>query len=269
MSDTQLKKVADKLLADFLHKIEKPRQAALEAAELNAVDWPEGFDSNSLLALSALDFTLSNSKTELRLDIVSKYHAARIDSLRKELRLGQWSEETRNTARRLVVDNRLDIPLPSPSWFVPEWQAGAVDMDAADCVSLDSLTAAELRGAKKFKPAELEVMSTWNDKPPAAFAALCRSVVQTLLEGHEVELERVEGNYGTPRQIQVEQRLTQAAKSYTLNDLWTSYRDEKTTAEEWAATTKEKYESFVTAVNATLGADYDFTVLRILTRLLL
>jgi len=258
MTDSQLKRLSDKLLADFLKTVERPRQNGAELHEL--MEWPEGYDSNILLPLRSLEFTLSNSKTELQLGIAEKYHASRIATLRKELKLGQWSEETRNTARRLAEDNRLDIAMPSPSWFVPLHQAGSVDLDADECVQLETLTAAERKGIKKFKPAELEVVSTWGEKPPAEFATLCRSVVQTLLEGHEVELERINGNYGTPRQIQVEQRLAQAAKSYTLNDLWNSYRADKTTAGEWAATTAEKYESFVAAVNRTLGDDYDFTV---------
>ncbi len=257
MNDTQLKRFADKLLADFLGKTEKHRQTGADVFEIPLAEIPEGFDQDGIFALTP---TLSRQRTAEGLDHAAEYHKQRIASLREELRFGRYSESTRDLARRRVQEDKLNVELPPASWFVPSWMAGTAELPDVYFSRIPEPEVAEsVKGAKKAKAKDLEIVSTWDEQPPAEFATLCRTIVQTLLEGHEVELERVNGIYSTDRQMKVEERLKAAARGFTVNDLWASYRDRKVAGDEWSSTTKEKYEGFVKALNKTLEEDHDFS----------
>lgn len=235
MDDKQLKRIADKLLAEILDTVERSRQQGTEAEELPLERWPEGYNfgnGSSYAGLRTLTATLSRQKTAEGLDEAERTLRGQIDVLRQELRLSSFSEYTRQIAKRRAEAE--GIPTPPDSWFLPPGY--------------------EL----EYEEAGME--STWNERPPVEFAAVLRTVAQTLLEGHEIELERVGGIYSTERQIKAETRLMQAAKTYTLNDLWESFKGRRITEEGWTATTLEKYENFVVAVNRTVGEDFDFSV---------
>lgn len=235
MDDKQLKRIADKLLAEILDNTERSRQQGTEAAELPFERWPEGYNfgnGTNNAGLQTLTTMLSRQRTAEGLDASASTLQKRVEELRQELRLGNYSEHTRQVARRRAEAE--GIPTPPKSWFLPPG----------------------------FEPeyAEAGLKSTWSERPPVEFAAVLRTVAQTLLEGYEIELERLDGIYGTARQVKAETRLMQAAKSFTLNDLWGSFKGRRTTEEGWTDTTLEKYEGFVVAVNRTLGEDFDFSV---------
>jgi len=235
MDDRQLKRIADKLLAEILGNTEKGRQQNVEAWELSPDQWPEGYDfgnGTSYAGLSALDASLSRQRTSEGLDGAARTLQSRVDELRQELRLGSYSDHTRRIARRRAETE--GILIPPDSWFLPP--------------------------GFEIEYAEAGKMSTWNERPPAAFASVLRTVALTLLESYEIELERIDGVYGTERQIKAETRLTEAAKSYTLNNLWESFKGRRTTEGKWTDTTLEKYEGFIIAVNRILGEDFDFSV---------
>lgn len=235
MDDRQLKRIADKLLAEILDNTERSRQQGIEAEELPLERWPEGYNfgnGTSYAGLRTLTTTLSRQKTFEGLDEAENTLRSRVEELRQELRMSSYAEYTRQVAKRRAEAE--GVPTPPASWFRPP----GYELEYEDA----------------------RVMSTWSERPPVEFAAVLRTVAQTLLEGYEIELERINGVYGTERQAKAETRLMQAAKSYTLNDLWESFKGRQTTDEKWTSTTLEKYESFVVAVNRTLGDDFDFVV---------
>ncbi|OGU01891.1 MAG: hypothetical protein A2X82_06975 [Geobacteraceae bacterium GWC2_55_20] len=260
MNDNQLKRMADKLLSEVLNKTERSRQQGIEALELSPDQWPEGYDyGDSSAGLRALEATLARQRTTEGLDEALHSLRGRIEELRQELRLGTYGEHTRRVARRIAESE--GVVLPPASWFLQPGQSVlAADIEQGVPLKWLHPPGQAPKGLKKFHLDSVVLESTWNERPPAEFAVVLRTVAMTLLEGYEVELERVNGNYGTDRQLKADARLQQAAKSYTLNDVWGSYRDRKTTDGEWAESTLSKYSDFVTAVNKTLGNDYDFSI---------
>jgi len=91
MDDRQLKRIADKLLAEILGNTEKSRQQNVEALELSPDQWPEGYDFGngmSYAGLSALDASLSRQRTPEGLDDAAKALQCRVNELRQELKLG-------------------------------------------------------------------------------------------------------------------------------------------------------------------------------------
>jgi len=239
MNEADLKRLADRLLADFLDPVEQSRQMGREVEQLAPDKLPEGFSHGNGMSYAgyfALQRSLSADKTIGDLDQVAAYHQSRIDTLRQELRLNQFSEHTRQTAKRLSKAHKLSVTIPPDSWFLPPW-----------------VTAAD-QGEYTKKP----VVSTWNDKHPE-FMAVCRVVVQSQLEGHEIELERVNGHYSTERQVQAEKRIMAANRRYTLNNLWNSYRKKREAEDSCDRTSIEKYEGFITALNKIYGSEYDWS----------
>lgn len=235
MDDRQLKRIADKLLAEILDNTERSRQHGAEALELPLEQFPEGYDFGNGLSyagLQTMEATLSRQRTAEGLNEAAATLTRRVEELRQELRLGSYSEHTRRVAKRRAEAE--GIPTPPDSWFLPP--------------------------GFELEYEEARTASTWNERPPIEFAAVLRTVAQTLQEGYEIELERINGIYSTDRQVKAETRLMQAAKSFTLNDLWGSFKGRRTTEEEWTESTLEKYEGFVVAVNRTLGEDFDFAV---------
>lgn len=261
MTDNQLKRMADKLLAEVLTTTESSRRHGIAALELSPDQWPEGYDfgnGTSYDGLLALESTLARQRTVEGLDMASQALIGRVEELRLELRLGSYGEHTRRVARRIAAAEGVSVP--PDSWFIqPGESVHEQDIEPGVPIKWVQIAGQSIKG-RKFLPQTAMLESTWNSPPAAEFAAILRTVSQTLLEGYEIELERINGNYGTNRQIKAEARLGQAAKSYTLNDLWGSYRDRKTTDGEWAESTLSKYNDFVTAVNKTLGNDYDFSI---------
>lgn len=234
MDDKQLKRIADKLLAEILDNTERSRQQGTEAEELPMERFPEGYgfgNGMSYDGLRTLTATLSRQKTAEGLDEAEKTLKSRIEELRQELRMGSFSEYTRLVAKRRAEAE--GVPTPPATWFLPP--------------------------GYELEYEEAGVKSTWDERPPMEFSEVLWTVAKTLLEGYEIELERINGVYGTNKQVKADTRLMQAAKSFTLNELWESFREQKTTEEAWAATTADKYEGFVTAVNKTLGEDFDFS----------
>lgn len=277
MTDSQLKRLADKLFAEILDKTERARQSGHEAWELLPEELPEGYNNQIPFGRHVLEATLSRDRTEGRLNLAEKAIDSRVKELRNELRVSRYSEATRQIAKRRAIMEGVSVP--PDSWFlhpgyeqdfagidgvpVPpdEWmQVTEQNFAEAEGVPLDTipeeLRKKILRRAKKLQE---PVKSTWNDRYPE-FEAICRTVAQTLLEAFEVEIERINGLYGTDRQLRAETRLTKAAKIYTLNDLWRSFKEQRTTEGKWTDTTLEKYEGFVKAINRTLGEDFDFSI---------
>ena len=226
MTDGQLKRLADRLLSEILNTVETARQRGTELWELSPDEWPDGYVGQVPMGLHVLDATLTRDKTENKLNHAEQSLKARIVDLRAELRLGKYSEQTRQLARRRAVAD--GIPVPPDSWFIPP----GLEIELGD--------------------------STWNDRYPD-FEAICRAVVQTLIDVYEIETERLNGTYGTDKQVRAETCLTAAAKRYTLAELWASYRDRKMTEGKWTETTLEKYSGFVNALSRTLGPDYDYS----------
>jgi integrase len=235
MDDRRLKRLADKLLADILKKTECARKYGEELHEIPPDKLPEGYDfgQDTLIpGILVLDKVLSRDRTLKGIEAATAVLAARIDKLRMEVLLGKYSENTRNIAkRRAEIEG---IPVPPKSWFLPP--------------------------GPDLEYAEAGMVSTWAERPSPEFGAVCHLVANTLIDAYIIEMERINGRYGTDRQVAAETRLQQAAKSYTLNDLWESFRDRKMTEGKWTDTTLEKYEGFMVAVNRILGEDFDFSV---------
>lgn len=257
MTDNQLKRLSDKLLSEILDRTERARQSGTEVWELPPEEWPEGYLTDVPYGVYVLDASLSRERTEGRLNLAVRSLESRVKELRTELRLNKYSTTTRQTAKRRAEIEGIQVP--PASWFLhPEHEQ---NNDEDEGVPIESLPAAQqkklLRREKKLSE---PLKSTWNERPTPEFGAVCRIVAQTLLEAYEIEIERIGGLYGTDRQMRADTRLMMAAKSYTLNELWNSFKEQRTTEGKWTATTLEKYEGFVKAINRTLGEDFDFSV---------
>lgn len=258
MSDIQIKRLADKLLSEILNKTERARQCGNEVWELSPEEWPEGYLGQVPHGLNVLEASLSRQRTEGGLNLAVQAIESRIKELRNEIRLGNFSEQTRQIAKRRAEME--GMPVPAQSWFLhPEHEQDCIPADD-EGVPLDTIPEDQSKKVRRrVKKLPEPLQSTWNERPSPEFGAICRTVAQTLLEAYEIEIERIGGGYGTERQIRADARLMKAAKSYTLNELWNSYKDQRTTEGQWTATTLEKYEGFVKAINRTLGEDFDFS----------
>lgn len=217
MPEKQIKRITDKLLADFLKRMEEPRQYGKTAFDV-IPSLPEGID---------FDVVVDTLEQVGDMSTVKAFHERRIAQLRKEL-AGNFSEETRYLAKRKVEEHTANkIAVPPKSWFLPPHDEIEAGYD-----------------------------STWHEKPAPEFYRLCREIVQTLIFGHEVELERLDGVYSTAKQIHAERRI--ATPYYTLNDIWRVFKKGKEVSGKVGGLTLDRYLDHVKALNRVLGEDYNF-----------
>jgi len=218
MPEKQIKRITDKLLANFLNGIEEPRQYGQNASEIMSASLPEAIDFT--VVVDTLEPVGKNAG-------VKAYHENRIEELREELG-GKFSESTRELARRKAVDQSANkITVPPKSWFL-----------------------------LPYLEIEAGYESTWHEKPAPEFHRLCREIVQTLIIGHEIELERLGGVYSTDKQVHAEKRITKPY--YTIDDLWQTFKAGKLSSGKAGELTLERYYDHVKALNRLLGKDYNF-----------
>jgi len=218
MPEKQIKRITDKLLADFLNRVEEPRQYGKTAFDV-IPKLPEGID---------FDVVVDTLEPVGSMVAVKAFHEGRIAQLRKELAGSSFSEETRYLAKHKIEEHSANkIAVPPKSWFLPPHHEIEAGYD-----------------------------STWHEKPAAEFYRLCREIVQARIFGHEIELERLDGIYSSVKQIHAEGRI--ATPYYTLNDIWGVFKKGKEVSGKVGELTLDRYLNHVKALNRVLGEDYNF-----------
>lgn len=143
-------------------------------------------------------------------------YEARIANLEKQRATGLLDDELRRLTRRLIDEKRLDVELPLPSWF---------DENSPD----------------------------WFSPPPPSFAQLADAVIDGLIEGHRLELDRVQGRRDPAKENAIAARIEATKHRPKLSELWESYKQLKLAKGSWGPKSQQKYNDLIQEIFQILG----------------
>lgn len=164
MDDMQLQRILQRFKDNFLLGIDGARD--LGASALDVLEH-QAFSSKSIdsldvnTGLSHLINLFGDTETGADPDKSITEYTRLIGVAIEEVRTGRFTDETRRAARRLIVDNKLDVELPPPGWF-----------DENDVL--------------------------WYEPVKGDFLKVIRRYLQTRMDCFNIEIERLRGNYSNP-----------------------------------------------------------------------
>jgi integrase len=172
LDDKQLKQILNTYKDDLLIGMERFRDAGDTAFEIwfqqaynhNPIKW---LDFNSDFNLIKHIFGDSDKAPDPK--AAMDYYLKLIELNSISMGNFNYNSYTRQTAKKLVIDEGLDIELPPPEWFN-------------------------------------ENENCWFDRAPADFNKICRRVLQTQNECFAIEIERLKGNYENPYDVAIRER---------------------------------------------------------------
>lgn len=134
-------------------------------------------------------------------------YQAWIRSLEEQRASGIYSDDIRRMSSQIIGERSLDVEQPAPDWFDPNGD-------------------------------------TWLTTPPVAFARVCDALIDGLIEGYRLELDRVQGRRSSATEAAITARIEAAQPRPKLSDLFAAYRADKLTKQKWNRKTQEKNEEY-------------------------
>lgn len=216
LSERELEQLSVDILADFSGKMEEHRRQRKDSFSfLDSGSVPYGLGLND----SMRGYELLNASFEYPrspTDAVA-FYTAMIDEIVLLKNTGEYREDFRRKTRNVIAERGLDVELPPDGWFNEN---------------------------------DLE---EWWKQPPVEFAGVHDAILEGLIDGYNLEIQRVQGVKNPAVEAAIAARIEAAKHRPRLSDLWDEYKAYKVARQKWSVKSATGYERFFNDTIKILG----------------
>lgn len=215
LTDRELEQISVSILADFTGRIEEHRKGRKDPMSfLEAGRMPYGLDVNfDSGVLPLLEASFAFPRNVAN---AVEYYSGKITELIVLKNSGVYRDDFRRQTRKAIYERSLDVELPPDGWFnenAPEWL----------------------------------------QQPPEDFSRVHDAILDGLIEGYTLELQRVKGVKNPAIEAAVTARIEAAKHRPKLSELWEAYKAYKNAKGKWGESSADGYERFYTETVKVVG----------------
>lgn len=214
LTDRELEQITVSILADFSGKVDNSRKNRQDVMSFLGAGVPYGLDFNG--DSDVLPLLEASLEFPRNVAYAVKYYENKLQEIVQLKDSGVYRSDFRSSTRKAIQERGLDVTLPPEGWFNEN------DPD-------------------------------WLLEPPVEFAKVHDAILEGLIEGYSLELQRVQGVKNPAIEAAVTARIEAAKHKPRLSELWAAYQAYKQAKGMWSVKSAEGYERFYTEAVRILG----------------